>query len=192
MKANRKARKEKRDGKVEKAVQKENMIPSGEDLVDTFGLKNGTLAGSAAFIGSGGKEIGADIIAQAKDFAKSGNANLNISAAGIGEGIAATGSLAKGIAGELLTNAQGMEVSKTLTMIYNTSENARMQLMSEMKDALDATKEATRGSQTAQAIGESVSDVKNFVTGGTTNITMPVSPHDIDRGTNLLYNQNSS
>ena len=69
---------------------------------------------------------------------------------------------------------------------YDKTETSRMELMSDMKTILEDIKLQQTGSETAKAISESYQDIKSVVTGSTTNITVPVAAHDIDRGTSLL------
>lgn len=110
-----------------------------------------------------------------------------------GKGIGIGGvDIVKGVADNIVEQAQGLKVNQTLTAIYEKSEKARIELMSEMKEALDTAKNAVNGSETARAIGQSISEVSNVVTGATTNITVPVSAHDVDRGMNVLNSSYSS
>ncbi len=91
---------------------------------------------------------------------------------------------------EVIEKAYGVGVAtnNALVAIYDKSENSRMELMAEMKNAM----EILGKSETVKAIQESVSEVSNYVSGATTNITMPVSAYDNDRSTNLLSNAYSS
>lgn len=95
--------------------------------------------------------------------------------------------IAKGVATQIMEKAKGLEVGRSLTAIYQKTEDSRMELMSDMKEMLEVTK----GSQTVQAMGETINDVKNVVSSNT-NINMPVSAHDTDIATNLLQGANSS
>ena len=100
--------------------------------------------------------------------------------------------LATGIATELVNKASSLEVGKTLTAIYDKSEGARIALMEKLSDGVDELARL-QGSQTVQAIGESLTDIKNVATGGSvTNMFVPIAAHDKDYTTNLLASSNNS
>ena len=98
--------------------------------------------------------------------------------------------IAKSLTAGSLSLAQDI-VDKGINFDWQDSMNNGWQnsvkAMGELSDSVGVLS-AIKESQTVGAMQQVYQDGKSFVTGGssTTNIQVPVSPHDVDRGTNLL------
>ncbi len=109
--------------------------------------------------------------------------NLLSKGAGIaGAGATATMSLAKDVA-EKTYNLKNLEWQDSV----NNGWQATVKSMDELSDSIGILA-ALKESQTTTAIQQVYADGKSFATGGnnTTNLSIPISPHDSDRGTDLL------
>ena len=92
-----------------------------------------------------------------------------------------TGSLS--LAKDIVNNGINIEWQDSLKTGWESSVKA----MDELSDSIDVLS-SIKDSQTVGAMQQIYQDGKSFVTGGssTTNIQVPISAHDEDRGTNLL------
>ncbi len=107
---------------------------------------------------------------------------LSKSAALAGAGATATMSLAKDVA-EKTYNLKNLDWQDSV----NNGWQATVKSMDELSDSIGILA-ALKESQTSAAIQQVYADGKSFSSGGnnTTNLSIPVSPYDSDRGTDLL------
>lgn len=95
--------------------------------------------------------------------------------------LAETASLVKIIKENIIKSAEEFDFSKA-SQYMDKGIQVTGEALAGTKEAIDAVK----GSATAGALRQSVSEVVTAVGGSQTNITLPVQAHDTDRSTNLL------
>ena len=181
--ANPLTRKDDMDSALKKSIKPDGIIKT------VAGTTAGIVAGTAVLAANGTVELATGTVDLAKGM-------IEKSAPVASELASQSMTIAKSLTAGSLSLAKDI-VDKGINFDWQDSMNNGWQnsvkAMDELSDSVGVLS-AIKESQTVGAMQQVYQDGKSFATGGnsTTNIQVPVSPHDVDRGTNLLVHSYGS